>query len=89
MNPRHLLAMTDAQMAMLTMAASPLPQAIRPKFLQAIAYQLPVHDRGFVDAITVALAALGYSEDGSKLITKTTNKEENDYDHVSNRRARG
>ena len=85
---RHLLALTDVQMTMLMMAATPLPQNIRDKFLRAVAFQCPINDTALIDAISVALAAIGFAEDGSMLITQTTDKE-NDYDHVSDRRARG
>jgi hypothetical protein len=87
---RHLLSLTDTQMTMLLMAATPLPQHVRDKFLRAVAYQYPVNDTALVDAITVALAAIGYAEDGSMLITQTNKSakfadlnKENDYDQTT------
>ncbi len=78
---RHLLALTDVQMTTVMMAAAPLPQNIRSKVLQAVAYQCPVNDSALVDAIAVALAALGFAEDGSKLISHQ--QEEKTYDQTT------
>jgi hypothetical protein len=71
MSKRHLLAMTDFALQLITMGASSVPQRERDCYLRLIASRRPINDTELSDAITFALRSLGYGPDGSKLITQT------------------